>query len=247
MAHRSLLAGAAIGVCVAAPDRVRADQPDPHHHHHVPYGVLEALPPGPSLGGPGARHGTPVYENLVSTGFRYTLGNQMIADDLHMISGGPMTSFTFRYAGSSAFCGGFWGGVATIRFYENNATNTLLPGPTTLLASYSVPINGSGQSSYLRHFDVPTPVSLPQDIWMGISFGSGVIGGSGAVTASGTPTVGTSLNAHFTEPGGYVSAPHGFAYANYNFGVYVVPSPGSTTVLALGLLARCRRRSARAA
>ncbi len=231
----------AFGAVVIVPG-ARGDEP--HHHAPLPHGVLHAAHgPVTLLGGP-PDHGVPIYENLAFTGFLYSLGNVVIADDLHMASGGEMTAFSFGYYGTAAFCGGFWGGEATVRFYQNNASNTLLPGAATLLATYSIPISSSGGGPYIMHVDLPTPVALPPDVWMGISF-SPVPGGSGAITAPGVPTLGSSLNAHFTGQSGYVTAPHTFAYANYVFGVYV-PAPGAPGLVALGALALTRRNRPRA-
>jgi uncharacterized protein (TIGR03382 family) len=211
-------------------------------HHHAPPGV-----PAPALGpvvhvGNAPEHGVPIYENLAMTGFSYTLGSTIIADDLHMASGGGMVSFSFAYYGSQAFCGGFWGGSATIRFYQNNATNTLLPGAATLIASFDVPISSTAPAgqTFIRHVDLPNPVALPQDVWMAISF-SPIPGGSGAVTAAAVPAVGSSLNAHYTGSAGYVTAPFGFAYANYMFAVYV-PAPSTAALALAGLGAALRRR-----
>jgi hypothetical protein len=211
-----------------------------HHNHGETAPGLYPLPGG-SNHGHGFDHGTPIYENLTPTGFRYTLYDVMIADDLHMVSGGDMIAFSFMYAGSSLFCAGFWNGNATIRFYENNASNTLLPSGGTLIATFNVPIQGDGSATYLKHVDLPNPVTLPQHIWMGISFDFGVLGGSGAVTAAAVPTVGSSLDAHFTGSAGYATNPHAFAHANYAFGVYI-PAPGALGLLGLAGLAALRRR-----
>ncbi len=215
---------------------------EPHHHEPLPQGVLHPAHGSVTHAG-GPEHGVPIYENLGFTGFLYSLGNVVIADDLHMASGGEMTAFSFGYFGTANFCGGFWNGQATIRFYENNASNTLLPGAGTLLGTYVVPISSTGGGPYIKHVDLQTPLALPPHVWMGISF-SPVPGGSGAITAEGTPVIGTSLNAHFTGQAGYVTAPHTFAYANYVFGVYV-PSPGPVALLVVSALATWlpRRRS----
>lgn len=233
-------------VLAVVPSSIARADVIPHHHAPLPQGV-----PHPATGlvrhvGHSPDHGVPIYENLAFTGSLYGLGGVLVADDLHMVSGGDMIAFSFGYYGTSAFCGGFWGGTATIRFYANNPANTLLPGAATLIATYNVPISSSGGGPYIQHVDVPTPVALPPDVWMGISF-SPVPGGSGAITASGMPALGSSLNAHFTGQSGYQVSPLGATYANYIFAVYV-PSPGAAAILGCAgcaLLARRRARSSR--
>jgi hypothetical protein len=169
-----------------------------------------------------------VYDNTPNAGPNNAIvGGNEWADDLHMTQGGQLSSFTFEYTGSSSTS-------ATIRFYPNNASNTLLPVLGSPLASYVVPI-GAGGASASKTVDVVSGPILPADIWMSIEYSLGgslqlhnppVIGSS----HSGTSLAVTADNFNFDWGG------------NFPFAVAIVPAPASGALLALAGIAATRRR-----
>jgi hypothetical protein len=130
-----------------------------------------------------------------------------VCDDLHMTSGGRLSSFTYTVISYSPI----WESQVTITFYENNEENTLLPSPETLIweKHFGKVLVSNGNIGTFTYDLVPGDgyVELPQHVWMGVSVetysgsarGSVVCRGGGWINGiyygDATPVVGTSYNA----------------------------------------------------
>ncbi len=121
-----------------------------------------------------------------------------VAEDVHMKVDGDLASFTFRYFTLGAPPTGTT--TAIINVYLNDSTDSVLPR-CGLIATYTVP--GLPYSPDLtlfeQTFDVPTPIPVPKDIWVGVEIltppgAAGSLSGNGAFGGDPTVRYGASHN-----------------------------------------------------
>ncbi len=154
------------------------------------------------------------------------------ADDLHMTDAGTLTSFSFAYTQSLS-------SSATVRFYTNDATNTIYPGAGTLLATFAgIAVSGGGASGTAT-FPVPAPlqIALPADVWMSVQFN-----GQALFNLQSGALVGASDVHRTTVPG---NGDYNFDWpGNFPFTVEVdpVPTPATASLLVAGAVVGVRRR-----
>src|SRR5262245_16844057 len=101
-----------------------------------------------------------------SGGVYTTIGE--IAEEVHMLQAGDLASITFAYHVQGA-TGASGTASANLKFYANDPSDSVAPPVAALLASYTV--TGMPWSTATNHtvtFDVPSPVAIPQDLWVGI-------------------------------------------------------------------------------
>lgn len=135
-----------------------------------------------SLGAPAV--GSVVYSNTSNwTSSNGILTGSEWADDLHLTAGGDMSEFQFGYISNGAT-------QATIRFYVNDAVNSILPVTGGEFHTEIVSIPGGG-SSGLKTVSLASPVAVPEHLWMSIQFN----GSSAAMPLYHPPTEGWSDSA----------------------------------------------------
>jgi hypothetical protein len=127
-----------------------------------------------------------------------------VAEDVHMLQGGDLASVTFTYRVWSQSRGGSGpasgAATATLNVYANDATDTTLPSAATLLGTWTIPLTWEDDVWYVVSYDIPAPIAVPEDLWVGIEIDSpdgtaGGLGGKGALsTETGAIQLGESHN-----------------------------------------------------
>jgi hypothetical protein len=175
-----------------------------------------------------------VYDNTVNnTGSTGVLFGFELADDLHMTSGGNMTSFQFGVVANGST-------QATVRFYTNNAGDSIWPGSgSSLLHTETVAISSTAFG--LQTVNLNTPVAVPQDMWMSIQFNNS----NGQIRLFDPPVVGSSHNnIVIFGVGGAPSDPFGNGRSSFQASVSIadaVPEPSAGFVMFLSIIA-CTHR-----
>lgn len=178
-----------------------------------------------------------VYDNTVNNTFSTgILSGFELADDLHMTSGGSMTSFQFGVVANGST-------QATVRFYTNNAGDTIFPGGgSALLHTENVAISSTAFG--LVNVNLNTPVIVPQDIWMSVQFN----GTSSAVRLFDPPVIGSSHNnivVFGVGAGGVPGDPFGNGRSSFQASVSIadgVPEPSSGIVVLMSMFGCALRR-----
>ncbi|MCC6622248.1 MAG: hypothetical protein IT385_13380 [Deltaproteobacteria bacterium] len=127
------------------------------------------------MAGTGAAHAAPtvLYDAIQSnTGNLFGL-SEFTTDDVHFAATQTITGFAFRYNGNP-------GSVATVRVWQNDATNSLIPrmdgGPTpALLAELTTPPLPAGTIEGVIRVDLSEPI-VAKDIWVGVKGGFSLLG-----------------------------------------------------------------------
>ena len=91
-----------------------------------------------------------------------------VAEEVHMVQAGDLASITFAYhvQGNASKTSGL--ADAILNIYANTPTDTLAP-PANLQASYMITgLPWATATNHTATFDVPSPVPVPQDLWVGI-------------------------------------------------------------------------------
>jgi hypothetical protein len=173
---------------------------------------------------------TMVYNNTSNnTGSTGVLSGFEMADDVHMVSGGNMNSFQFGIVSNGTT-------QATVRFYTNNATDTIWPGNgSSLLHTEVVAVSSSAFG--LVTVNLGSPVTVPQDLWVSLQFNNT----SGSVRLFSPPTIGSSHNdkvlfVAFPPP----YDPFGNGRSSMQLSI-TIPEPSTCVLAVLGLvgLAAC--------
>ena len=163
------------------------------------------------------------YDNTTNlTGYFYAPGAGVeVADDLHMISGGHLCGADFVYYKSTTGTT-----VATLTFYENDATDTTF-GPV-LAGPYVISDLPNGFNSIHVNLAPGTgPPTLGADIWLGVAFSTA---GTGLVM-SDPPSMGSSDDLFMETPPGMEYYFGGDPVASFGLAVYAdiaTPAKGST-------------------
>jgi len=178
-----------------------------------------------------------LYNNITTgTGFympQVSLG--AVADDLHMVSGGLMTGFTFGYYDPT---GGTALTDAIVNFYANDPADSLAPGAGAPLLAPFVLSGLPGDGLWLVTVITP-PTVLTMDVWAELDT-SPSSREAGLLTYD-PPTTGYSDD--LFAAGGSLWFFGGVPVANFAWEI-VIPAPGGFAVLGLGGLAVGRRRRA---
>lgn len=137
-----------------------------------------------------------------------------VADEVHMIQGGELSSVTAAYhvegaVGASGTC------TALVKIYANDPSDGLAP-PAGLLGSYTVPgLPWSTATNHTFTYDLPVPLAVPRDLWFGLeivappgAFGS-LLGASPEFSPpqNPAPTVGSSHNLTWFGPASCTAPP----------------------------------------
>lgn len=172
-----------------------------------------------------------VYENVAvgPNNLTFSAGTE-IADDLHMTMGGQLASFSFQYQGTGATS-------ASVRFYPNDAGNTINPVPGNLIAEFTgISLPGGGASGVRTVTVVGGPI-LPEHVWMSVEFGSPF---GGNMRQANVASVGSSNPAQMAFP------QFGGSRTNLGFNlpltVEIVPAPGALGLLGAAGIGLVRRR-----
>jgi len=200
-------------------------------------GITDPMPAGTITDLTGSR-ATPIYADLTQSGYFLDNGSAStyplpVADDIHAISGGTITSFTIGYT-----CAGTGTFALPVAFYTNNAADTVVPGAgAALITSFTIP--GLPVGGYIVGI---TGVSIPvgADFWFEQSY-NGVATGGPLITGNPGGTVGYSHDI-FAQTGATWYFTSG-TWADFVLGFNIVPEPASISLLALaglGLLLRRR-------
>lgn len=196
----------------------------------------------------GTPRGTPIYADLntvakylnAGTAAQYPLP---VADDIHAISGGTITSFTFGYytpdAGTKSLL---------VNFFADNPADTVIPpwpaGTPAPIASYMLTgLTGGGAYAFTI-----TGVNVPvgPDFWFeGDYSGSYGLGGGSAdfgplITGNSGGTVGYS-HSIFAQTGSTWTLTSG-TWVDFYLSFDIVPEPATIGLLVLGGLMILRRR-----
>lgn len=180
-----------------------------------------------------ASAGTIVYDNTINNTFSTGLlsGNEL-ADDLHMTSGGNMTAFQFGVIANGST-------QATVRFYTNDATDSIWPGNGSVLLHTEVVAIAAAEFG-LKTVNLAAAVAVPKDLWMSVQFN----GISGSVRLFDPPVVGTSHNdvvIFGVNLGADPRDPFGNGRSSIQASVEI-PEPSALAFALIGLLAHGRRR-----
>lgn len=169
-----------------------------------------------------ANYGNPIYDNTVNFNLRTAdIGvNVEAADDLHLTEASEIVSIRFAY-----YCLFTLGGRVdvTISIYDNNPGNTIYPGAgATLLGQYVVEDLPRQLLSLISvRYDLPERLSVPQDIWVGLSFNADDV----LAVLCDPPVVGTSADLFSQNPPGGLYFFGGDPKANFWWGIYAT-GPG---------------------
>ncbi|MFW6125072.1 MAG: hypothetical protein ACOC46_02890, partial [Pirellulales bacterium] len=162
-----------------------------------------------------------LYDNTVNDTFSdLILSAAEWADDLHMVSAGNMGAFEFGFNANGATS-------ATVRFYTNDSTNSILPGAGSSLLHTEVVSLPGGSAAGLKHVDLTTSVALPQDIWMSVQFN----GSSASMPMYNPPVVGSSFDAVYLPASSFLATSSNLGVtANFQLSVIeaaetVIPEP----------------------
>jgi len=201
--------------------------------------VPTALPAGTDigsysidLGSSGQRGDVTVYENLATSGFFFPLSSAGAAygDDLHMTSGGDVSSVSFGY-----FTPGLAAFDATISLYANDPADSVIPTASPLLGSFTVTLD---PGAFIVTVALGTTIAAGSDIWLNYDATDAESG----LFISGAPaTIGASDDLFEIDDTGLFFF-GGDPIANYTLAVGIVPAPGSLALLGLGGLFAIRRR-----
>jgi hypothetical protein len=158
-----------------------------------------------------------------------------VAEEVHMLQGGELASVTFTYRVWSQSHGGSGppsgSATAVLRVYGNDATDSILPSAGSLLGTWSIPVNWVDDAWQVVTYDIPVPINVPKDLWIGIEIDSppgtaGSLGGKGAGGTDPTVLVGSSHNLTWFGPSACEAVGHvvdNMDYAGFigNYGVDV--------------------------
>ena len=159
-----MMATSVAGVLVTLAGPTAAQSP---HAHSIPADARFGAGPG--------THGTDVYRQGIVDQVFCNVENVECGDDLHLTQAGDLVSFDFTYATFDV--GAATSVTAYVNFYDNDPSDSIDPvaGTSTLLGSVVVPglperdpLFPSAFFSHTVTVDLATPITLPQDIWMGI-------------------------------------------------------------------------------
>ncbi|MFO0983607.1 MAG: Ig-like domain-containing protein [Planctomycetota bacterium] len=140
-----------------------------------------------------------------------------VAEEVHMVGEGYLASFTFAYnVLSSPGVPDSGTATAIVNFYTNDANDSITP-PAGLIASYTIPdLVWNNNVFYLRSFNIPDPIPVPRDLWVGVTILSppGTAGSmAGAVDIfGGDPSVAHGTSHNLTWFGPSDCFPDGFLY-----------------------------------
>ncbi len=171
-----------------------------------------------------------VYQNnaVGPSNLLFTAGTE-IADDVHMTMGGQLSSFSFQYQGIAATS-------ATVRFYPNDAANSINPVPANLIAEFTgISLPGGGATG-IKTVPVVGGPALPADVWMSVEF----IGANGGMRQANAASIGWSSTSQFAFP--QFDGQRGNYGFNVPLTVEVLPTPGAGALLAIAGLGLTRRR-----
>ncbi len=193
----------------------------------------QPLPEGVRLSGDTLTPQTaPDYSNTTSfTGYYFAGGaGAIVADDVVRTTSLPIAQISFAYYAPTA--------APNVTMYIYDLNNYNLPAP--LIASYNLgTLNGAGAWGYT--ITLPTPLSAPQELWIGFSFSAGDAG----LLIYDPPTVGFSDDVFMVDNSGLYYF-GGNPKANFYLETVPVPEPASMIVLGggvIGLFALRRRRA----
>ena len=119
--------------------------------------------------------------NLVSVG--------EVAEDVHMVQGGDLASISFTFRVRSQIAkGGPPSGTATaiLSVYSNDAEDTLLPSEPTRLGRWPIPVEWENDWWQVVTYDIPVPILVPQDLWVGVELVDLPAGTAGSLAGKGT-------------------------------------------------------------
>ncbi len=99
----------------------------------------------------------------------WVIGTLEISDDIHRVSDAPITSVDIGYR-----AGGTDPLTFRLRFYEFEGPYGTFPPP--LLAEYSFPDLPATLGNHFAHLELPAPLTVPADIWVGFHFSDSAAG-----------------------------------------------------------------------
>ncbi len=195
--------------------------------------------------------GTTIYADLVTSGYYLNAGTSAayplpVGDDIHAISGGTITQFTFGYFNPATT--GTFGIVASFFAGDPNDTSpppipTGFAGPTSAIAWYT--LTGLPVGAW---FYTITGVNVPvgPDFFFEMDFsgayfqaGTGAVAAGPLLTLNPGGTVGYSHNV-FTQTGSLWGL--GGPWADFVLSFDIIPEPATIGLLALAGLVVLRRR-----
>lgn len=212
---RSPLAALAFGVCffasgaaAAGPEPAYAPSPFPVPPGSV--GVVHViLDEGPAQG-PSCLS---VYNDVENfTGLYYAeQDGKRVADDLHMVEGGSLCSFTFGYNDPGP--GGF---QAVVTFFANDGSDS----PPTIPVGGPYTVGGLPGGTNAIIVDPPDAPVLGQDVWMAVQFSAPTPG----LLIADPPVVGSSHDYFYEQPPGDYFFFGGSPRANFYLRVEAEPA-----------------------
>ena len=113
-----------------------------------------------------------------------------------MLNGGDLASVSFTYRVWSASRGGSGPASGTanaiLNVYANDPDDTILPSATSLLGTWTIPLEWEDDVWYVVTFEIPEPRPVVgRDLWVGVQIvdsGPGTAGGLGGKGALDTET-----------------------------------------------------------